>query len=307
MLWITFTESHSPNPIHRIACTELKFEDLSHTHTHTFSVGKKARPAGWIYRVLESLSRHDVAGLDVALDAGLESGRRARALIHLWAPNSEEMTHSPLRQTLRGPLSVLLTDHSSMYILLHLNRRKIASTILCQHDAIQKVYINECKMFEMFLNVRQTFQRCWWIWCWCVQIDTFPATKWCVIQSPTCRTCRSWCSQPRCLLGVQAPPTCRKSGQAHAVHSGASLEDDLPKTLPLEKEQEKKENFPMNSNNAGPFSLISTSVAGSALWNMQWKRNERRGSMTHVRKSGKLSQRTIQWAYMSTINRRSIP
>ena len=140
-----------------------------------------------------------------------------------------------------------------------------------------------------------------------IQTDTFPATKWCVIQSPTCRTCRSWCSQPRCLLGVQAPPTCRKPGQAHAVHSGASLEDDLPKTLPLEKEQEKKENFPMNSNNAGPFSLISTSVAGSALWNMQWKGNERRGSMTHVRKSGKLSQRIIQWAYMSTINRRSIP
>ena len=50
--------------------------------TH-FSVRKKARPAGWIYRVLERLSRHDVAGLDVTLDAGLESGRRARALVHL--------------------------------------------------------------------------------------------------------------------------------------------------------------------------------------------------------------------------------
>ena len=63
--------------------TEIR-RSLTHTHTHThFSVGKKARPAGWIYRVLESLSRHDVAGLDVALDAGLESGRRARALTHL--------------------------------------------------------------------------------------------------------------------------------------------------------------------------------------------------------------------------------
>ena len=29
MLRITFTESHSPNLIHRIAFTELKFEDLS--------------------------------------------------------------------------------------------------------------------------------------------------------------------------------------------------------------------------------------------------------------------------------------
>ena len=41
MLRITFTESHSPNLIHRTAFTELKFEDLSrgaegaHTHTHT--------------------------------------------------------------------------------------------------------------------------------------------------------------------------------------------------------------------------------------------------------------------------------
>ena len=59
----------------------------THTHTHkrtnTSPSEKKARPAGWIYRVLESLSRHDVAGLDVMLNAGLESGRGAFALFHL--------------------------------------------------------------------------------------------------------------------------------------------------------------------------------------------------------------------------------